>query len=154
MLNGLCTERCRTLVTVDQGWAQSSCSNSTGSLANHTCGSLEDVLSSIMDGRTAHEVGGCILVTVLPGAYVVRRRITITQSVVMCGVGDVSASFQLLPGDAQEALDSTALLQQYHALRFQNVTLVDIRDMAFTSSQGAVVVEGVLVAAVSACSFR
>lgn len=146
LLDGSCTKRCQTQVTVDQGRAESPCT--TGSLANLTCSSLEDVLLSVMYGRTAHEVDGCILIAVLPGAFVIGSRITITQNVAMCGMGPVSVAFQLLD-DVQQAADGT-----YHALRFQNASSAEIGDIDFTYSQGVVVMENVTTAVVSSCSFR
>lgn len=155
--DGSCATRwtCLTQVTVDQVGAQSSCTNSTGSLANVTCSSLEAVLSSIMDGRTVHEARGCIMLTVLQGSYVVTRRISITQNVVMCGAPTgVSVTFQLADGSQQTPDNAAPLLQQYHALRFKNASVVEISDFVFDTSNGVIAMEGVMVAMVSACSFR
>lgn len=156
LMDGSCATRCLTQVTVDQVGAQTSCANSIGSLANVTCSSLEAVLSSIMDGRTVHEARGCILVTVFQGSYVVTRRIRIAQSVVICGASPtgVSVTFQLVGGAQQTPDNAAPQLQQYHALRFKNVSLVEISDIVFDTSDGVIAVEDVMVAKVSACSFR
>ena len=144
-----CTNHnCATGVTVDPTTGLD-CSQLTQNLANQTCSDLQDVLLSISDNRTTHQLDGCIEVTVLPGNYTISNFVTIHQNMALNGVAPVSVAFNFT-----DTFDPTANQTPYYVISFVNSNYAEMRGIEFHDSPGIIALENVTNVNIEDCSFR
>ena len=152
--------QCSTDVTVTaNGAAAGDCSS--GSLANRTCSSLQDVLHNLEENaasnsseREPESASLCVQVRLLPGRYVLTRNFTLV-GVNLKLVGDegdmerVNVSF-----DLSRSFDPTQTHSPLYVLSIVNSSLVEISGISFWGSPGIITAHNVETVLVEKCSFR
>ena len=144
------------LVTVDAA-STTDCSKVSGSLANLTCSSLQDVLVSVSVHITSSSLGSGdhashVEIRLLPGHYVLTRNFTILgQNLKLVGENEshVIVSFNISDG-----FDPTVTHSPLYVLSLVNSSLIEIRGISFWSSPGIITAHNVDSVLVDSCSFR
>ena len=133
------------------------CSKVSGSLANLTCSSLQDVLLSVsenitLSGGGSEDLISCVEVRLLPGHYALTQTITVVgQNLKLLGdqKGGIIVSFNF-----SDRFDPTVTNSPFYVLSLQDTNMVEIRGISFQESPGIITTVNVDSVLVEDCSFR